>query len=370
MFRYDRVTQQLLDEISHMSPNTRIPSRTQLGEKYGVTRTTIDKAISSLTNKGYLYSVKGSGTYVTPQSKISVLNENNGPLTWGVIMPDIMYGLYTAILRGVSDIANLNNISVTIFNTDNDAKRQHEYVKMLVDSGVNGVIIIPAITDEFIPETYALLREKHIPFVFCNRNIESMPEVPFVCSNNFYGAYIGVKHLIAQGYKKIAFLSKKRYSSMLERYHGYIAALLEHGCEVCSKFIIMQYNDEDALDDYKVSKELFEGEDHPDGIFCAYEGMVPQLYKALEDLNLKVSDDVGIISYDSSNICDTLSPRLTAVSFQSYQAGYQSALILMDMMQNKFNDNTNIYILQPGIDFRQSCLGKIHKNNEPQKQKG
>lgn len=364
MFKYDQVTNILMEEISHMPPDSRLLSRTQLCSKFGVTRTTVDKAIAALTAKGYLQSIKGSGTFITPQSKISVINENTGSLIWGVIMPDVMYGVYTAILRGVADIANENNISVVIFNTDNDDKRQHEYVKKLLESGVNGVILVPAITDKFMPETYTLLKEKNIPFVFCNRNVESMPEIPFVSSNNFYGAYIGTKHLIANGYNRIGFISKKRYSSMLDRYYGYAAAMLEQELPILSRFVVIQYDNNDGTGDYQITHEMFDCDDHPDGVFCACEEMVPNLYHALDDLHLKISDDIGIISYDSSNLCETLNPRLTAVSFQGYQAGHQSALILRDMMFGNPRSDTNIFILQPSIDVRQSCIGKMNVNNE------
>jgi len=364
MFKYDRVTKMLMEEISQMPPDSKLPSRTQLCSTYAVTRTTVDKAIAALTSKGFLRSVKGSGTFITHQSKMSVINKDAGPLKWGVIMPDVMYGVYTAILRGVADIADEDNISVMIFNTDNDDNRQHEYVKMLLESGVNGVILVPAITEHFIPETYALLKENRIPFVFCNRNVESMPEIPFVSSNNFYGAYIGTKHLIANGYKKIGFISRKRYSSMLDRYYGYVAAMLEQELPILSRFVVIEYDNGDGTGDYRISKELFDSSEPPDSVFCACEEMVPNLFRALEDLGLKVSDDVGIISYDSSNLCETLNPRLTAVSFQGYQAGYQSARLLRDIMFGNPRSDTNIFILQPSIDVRQSCLGKIDEGRQ------
>ncbi|SHI96026.1 GntR family transcriptional regulator [Lutispora thermophila] len=41
-----------------------IPSETQLSSKYGITRTTVRKAISMLANEGYLHQVHGKGTFV------------------------------------------------------------------------------------------------------------------------------------------------------------------------------------------------------------------------------------------------------------------------------------------------------------------
>ncbi|MFR6321894.1 MAG: GntR family transcriptional regulator [[Clostridium] leptum] len=41
-----------------------MPPRTELVERFHVTRTTVDRAISELIGKGYLTSKIGSGTYV------------------------------------------------------------------------------------------------------------------------------------------------------------------------------------------------------------------------------------------------------------------------------------------------------------------
>src|SRR5690625_490370 len=49
--------------------NEPIPSENKLIDQYGVSRTTVRKAIDTLIQEGYLYSVQGKGTFV--KSKFS-----------------------------------------------------------------------------------------------------------------------------------------------------------------------------------------------------------------------------------------------------------------------------------------------------------
>ena len=358
MYKYNRIANSLLEEIKLMKPDTRLMSRAELCEKYNTTRTTIDKAIADLVHKGTLYTIKGSGTYVS-QRNFYGSSQNNGILTWGVVMPDVMSALYPAILRGVSDIASKQNVNVSIYNTDNDAKKEYDCIKMLVNSNVNGVIIIPAITDDFIPETYELMKRNNIPFVFCNRNIEKYRDIPFVCSNGFYGGYIATKHLIQKGYKSIGFFSYLQYSIMLQRYQGYVAAMIEAGLAINTKHIIMRITDIDVKSGIKFAiKELFSHENRPDSLFVAGEDLIVDLYQNIKNLGLKISDDVGIISHDNSSLCEQVYPQATAVSFQSYQAGYNAATFLMKMLNNELNlSDLNMHILQPSLEIRESCLG-------------
>ncbi|MEA4888737.1 MAG: substrate-binding domain-containing protein [Clostridiaceae bacterium] len=301
-----------------------------------------------------MYSVKGSGTFVSPKCK----SLQNSYLRWALIMPDVIYDLYSSILRGVSDVASKENISVSVYNTDNDVERQHGFVKLLLETHIDGLIIIPAISNRFIPETYELLKKNNIPFVFCNRGVESLHDVPVVCSNGFYGAYIATKHLIEHGYRNPAFLAAMQYIIMIERYHGYTAALMENGITPNFKNMIMDVPKDNHLDGYTATKQLFSGKDKPDGLFLACELLLPGVYKALNDMGITVSDDVGIVSYDSSALCESATPKTTAVSFQSYQAGYESATILKELMMGERPEGINMHILHPKLIVRDSCKGR------------
>ena len=85
---YADIKERLLkEEILIGNENDRLPSRSELINKYGVTRTTIERAISELTWEGYLSSRVGSGTYIAPRRQsVEKLVDKNGMINWGIIL--------------------------------------------------------------------------------------------------------------------------------------------------------------------------------------------------------------------------------------------------------------------------------------------
>jgi GntR family transcriptional regulator len=59
---YDLILREIKD--GELRPGDRIDSEHQLGEKYGVSRTTVKQAIQRLAQSGYVYRLQGKGTFV------------------------------------------------------------------------------------------------------------------------------------------------------------------------------------------------------------------------------------------------------------------------------------------------------------------
>jgi GntR family transcriptional regulator len=64
---YDQLRETILEGIEgdRYKIGDRIPSESELQELYGLSRTTVRKAIDTLVNEGRLYRVQGKGTFVT-----------------------------------------------------------------------------------------------------------------------------------------------------------------------------------------------------------------------------------------------------------------------------------------------------------------
>lgn len=354
MLRYKEIKKALLHEIADLKPGNRLPARPELCKNLDTTRVTLDKAIKELEQEGYLKSRNGSGTYV-----VGMLDSaDNTAKSWGVILPNVMDEIYPGLLRGAENVAQKYGINIIICNTDNDPNKQEQYVKRLVLSGVMGIIIVPIVSND-IRENFRLynqLTDTRIPFVFCNRSVEGI-SVPVVTSNDFYGGYIAVKHLIRQGYRHIAFLSELKYKTSIDRCQGYLSALIEHEIPVNRRLLLFGQEGKTQMNGYEEMNLLLDSREKVDAVFCFNDRIAQGCYRSITEHGLKVSDDIGVIAYDNTSICEMLSPRMSSVSYKNVEIGEKAAELLWKMNTHQFLSGFEYYLFQPSIVVRDSCLG-------------
>lgn len=348
MLRYKEIKQTLLQEISKYMPEERLPSRPDLCKKLDTTRTTLDKAIRELEEEGYLTSRNGSGTYV-----VGLMDGVQSPAgAWGVIVPNVMEAIYPGLVRGAENVAQRYGINIIICNSDNDSDKQEQYVKRLLYSGVSGMIIVPVVSNDIRVNfrLYNQLASARTPFVFCNRSVEGI-NVPTVASNDFYGGYIATKHLIGRGYRNIAYISRLKYKTSIDRCQGYISMLMEENIPINRHLIRFDQNVTAAMEDLLHSGEAL------DAVFCFNDKVAEDCCPAILRSGLAISDDIGIIGYDNTDICNRLPVSLTSISYKNYEIGEKAAELLWDILNNKPQLNFEYYLFQPGIVDRDSCKG-------------
>lgn len=352
---YMQVKQEIKNKLLTLKTNERLPSRNELIKEYNVTRTTVDRAISELIGEGYLYTKDGSGTYKKEDPDLDPISLGSSSVdSWGVILPDIMHNTYPGILRGVEDVASKSGINVVICNTDNLIEKENKYIYKLIDSKVRGVIIIPGIIGEGSNcEAYNRLKEMDIPFVLCNRGATGV-EAPMVLSNNFYGALLATQHLLSQGYRNIAYISRPMYSTSLDRYQGYITALSQKGIPVRGDYVIFEKTFEEEKPGYESARALLRTHPELDAVFCFNDEVAQGVYKAMEEGGRRVGMDTGIVGYDDTDICEAFPAKLSSVKFKTYEIGSIAARILLKIRHGEAVPPNKIVILQPELEIRDS----------------
>ena len=160
---------ELFDYIQGLPDQTRIPPRTELVERFHVTRTTVDRAISELIGKGYLTSKIGSGTYVV-KGKTSPWSQNNPSIIWGLILPNIAKDSYPELVRAVEDVCCASMINLIICNTDNDSQKGIQVYAEADEFQCFRIIIVPTVNNVLL-DGYRELKDHGIKYVFCNRRV-------------------------------------------------------------------------------------------------------------------------------------------------------------------------------------------------------
>jgi GntR family transcriptional regulator len=78
--KYYRLKHVLRERVAGLPGDASMPSEAELCQSYGISRTTVRKAIADLIQEGLIYTVQGKGTFVTPKKLRSAWVQQTGGL--------------------------------------------------------------------------------------------------------------------------------------------------------------------------------------------------------------------------------------------------------------------------------------------------
>jgi LacI family transcriptional regulator, galactose operon repressor len=262
----------------------------------------------------------------------------------GLLISDIQNLFFMDLIKGVEDIAQRNGYSVLLCNSDENAQRERQYLDVLYDERVAGLIIVP--THEQMRDLERF-RERNIPIVAVDRRIKNK-HVDAVLVDNVRGAREAVKHLIANGYRRIgAITGPKTITTGYERLVGYRQALEEAGITPDPELEKLGVFREES--GRQATNELLALTPRIDALFVGNNTLTMGAMDALHKHDLRVPDDVAIIGYDAMPWAALGSISLTTVTQPVYELGATAALRLFQRLQNPGTQTRQEIILTPTL---------------------
>ena len=122
----------------------------------------------------------------------------------GVILPNVLYSFSSQIYRAIEDYLAEHKYHVIFCNSDDDPEKERQYLEMLLDKQVDGLIVFPT------NKNHALFKDlvsRDFPIVLMGRKIKGI-EIDIVLLNNKKASYEATTYLIKMGHKKIAFIGQ------------------------------------------------------------------------------------------------------------------------------------------------------------------
>ena len=351
------VKQELLQYISTLKPNERIPSRSFICSKWGISRATADLIIAELQQEGIVYCVKGSGTFVSATQSVEEPLGKPEQYHWAILVPDISFSLYPKAFSSIVEFSRTHNVDFLVCCSDDSAETEYALLQRAVSTGINGMIVIPAMTTTENERNYQYLIRSGIPFVFWQRSVDYMRDIPQFLLNGYYGGYIATRHLLSMGYRRVAYVAPTRFRSSMDRYMGYCAAISDAGLEVDPALVrldIPQGKEQDC------AREMLSLDDPADGFVCFVDTLAVDVVRVVRENGLRISDDVGVIGFEGviSWLDATLDIRLTYVDIQYQASGAAAAELLWRMMHRETAGPKVPRVFPPKLVVRDSCKGK------------
>jgi LacI family transcriptional regulator len=222
---------------------------------------------------------------------------------------------------------------------------------------VDGVLVV--VTPEsgegsHLPETIAA----GIPVVCLDRVPCNMP-VDSVLVDNVKGAQICVRHLTAMGHQRIAVISgPRKLQTARDRVEGYRTALREAG--IPFQPALQREGDFRFESGYRLAKDLCLLHPRPTAIFALNCMMGMGAYKAVQELGLRMPEEMAVAVFDDVPGNDLLRPQLTVVSQPAYDIGYRAADLLIKRITHQIPAGKAVeLVLEPELKIGQSTAVRI-----------
>ena len=274
--------------------------------------------------------------------------------TIGVIVPDLAYHFFASVIKGIEEEAIDRGYSLLLTQTSELYERELTNVQNLSRGQVEGFIVsISQETTDF--EHLKRLQKKGIPLVFFDRDVDEI-DVPKVMVDNVGAAYEATLHLIKNGSKRIAFLAGPSNVTVSNlRQSGYEKALLDSGLELDETLVVHgNYNLQQAIE---LTDELFQIENPPDGLVVVSDRLALGAIAALRRKNIKIPEDVAIVSFNDEPICSIVTPTLTSVAQPTFEMGKMATTLLINQIENPDSlEKPEIKVFKTELKIRESSL--------------
>ena len=240
---------------------------------------------------------------------------------------------------GVSQPALINKILEVGYEYDYDiliqtyfpslTRSKNKLTSLITERRIDGLVTTPPCdTDEFVLN---LVRQAHIPLVQITP-YNRLPEIPMISGDDYQGALIMTEHLIAYGHQKIAFLMGPRnHRTSFDRLYGYRAALDLHHLPYDEKLVLdSEFNFDGG---YTAAKMAIGLNCPPTAIFAGNDEAGLGAIFALNELGLRIPEQVSVCGYDDLSHSKQVWPGLTSVHYPVNEIAEQALAMLVSLVK-------------------------------------
>ena len=271
--------------------------------------------------------------------------------TLGVLVPEITSHFFASCISGIQDTANTRGYNVIICQSNERIGQEKANIQTLISSQVDGLLISlsrETNTFEHLYELYA----REINFVLFDRVEEEIP-VSKVTFNDVGGAYQVVKHLLQNGFRRIAYVSgpEDLYISK-KRKEGYLRALQEYGVEIEEQLI--QVSDLTLEGNLQVAERILRLHPRPDAVFCMIDPVAVDILTEWKKNNIRIPEDIALAGFTDNPTAAVVEPPLTTVSQPGYEMGKLAVSHLLDQLDGLASEDPISIVLDTTLVVRKS----------------
>ena len=258
-----------------------------------------------------------------------------GMVTSGIVTP-----YHAAVIQAIEDELFEQNYSVIFAFSSENVERERNYLRMLEERQVDGILVSPIKNKEGEIENAGLIQRLHAEGtrVVLIDMYSSNPQIDCVNGDLYGAAKRAVDYLTELGHRRIGYLCTDLYRRASDgrllggdRLEGHRHGLADAGIAFDESIVV---NAEHSIDGgYLEAKKLLEVVPRPTAIFCYTDVLALGALRAIRDAGLSVPGDISIIGCDDCDLAARAEVPLTTLRLAKEELGRLAARMLVEKIK-------------------------------------
>lgn len=268
--------------------------------------------------------------------------------TIGLLVPNSINPYFAELARGIEDYCERKGFCVILCNSDDDAHKQRNYIRVLLEKRVDGLIVSSVGGDGALAESLAATST---PLVMLDRALPGI-DADLICIDNEQGGYLATRHLLDLGHRDIACITGPADTRVAQqRLAGFQRALAERGLHAAPGRVVE--SDFSSPGGYYAAAHLLDGQ-RPSAVFACNDMMGMGVLRAAAERGLRVPEQLSVVGFDDIQICRFVYPALTTVGQSIRQLGETAAARLLQRIAAQAGEAPREQSVEPAMVVRES----------------
>ena len=274
--------------------------------------------------------------------------KHNTTRTLGMLVPNNSNPYFAEIIRGVEHHCYGAGYSLLLCNSNDDAQRQTDHLRVLAERRVDGIVLVASGDDDDI---VACCKDLRLPLVLVDREIESIA-VDLIEVDHAAGGEMATVHLLATGHARVAcIVGPADLRPSQQREAGWRRALERAGVTPRADEIVR--GDFGPQSGAVAMQQLLRSAQPPTAVFVCNDMMAIGALHAAHEAGVDVPRQLSIVGFDDIELAAYTSPPLTTVAQPKEAIGTGAAGLLLERLRDGRTAPRRA-ILQPELHVRAS----------------
>jgi LacI family transcriptional regulator len=266
-----------------------LPTERELVDSFGVSRTTVRRALQQLVNSGWAESIPNRGVSARMGQSSGTRQVIGFVDDAGYVVPELFFALN----------ARLQCHGLLLTHVDSRAFKTEGALEYCLEHQFAGAVVWSKTINPDPKRLGNVLRA--MPVIAVDHGLRGI-ETDVVACDVFEGAKSAVRHLASLGHKRIAIVGMlDSLDTTQERFAGYLEGMFEAGLQPHPKDFLFTRTSGTTVGDTSTLERRLTDPDAPDAVFVMQDHVMEDVLLAASNAGISIPESLAIVTMGSDD---------------------------------------------------------------------